>query len=95
MRMHIEMEDRIVNEIDQHAGAGRLVDGLDIVPLGAREGWRAGQWRKEHAARGVTLAQADCLIAAATVEAGARLATANPTDFPMTGLSVDHWPVGQ
>jgi len=45
-------------------------------------------------ARGVTLAQADCLIAAAAVGVGARLATGNRKDFPMPELSVEHWPVG-
>ncbi|MGH8897917.1 MAG: hypothetical protein ACRDZ4_13070 [Egibacteraceae bacterium] len=25
---------------------------------------------------------------------GARLATGNPADFPMTELQVEHWPVG-
>ena len=74
--------------------AAQLVQGLTILPLGAAEGWRAGEWRREHASRGITLSQADCLIAAAAVEASAVLATGNPKDFPMAGLSVDHWPVG-
>ncbi len=46
------------------------------------------------AAKGRTLSQADCLVAAAAVGVGARLATGNPQDFPMTELAVDHWPVG-
>jgi predicted nucleic acid-binding protein len=41
----------------------------------------------------VTLAQADCLIAAAAVSVGVPLATGNPEDFPMLALSVQHWPV--
>ncbi|MFN2467929.1 MAG: hypothetical protein ABR521_07365 [Gaiellaceae bacterium] len=40
------------------------------------------------------LTQADCLIAAAALSAGARLATGNPKDFPMQGLGIDHWPAG-
>lgn len=55
----------------------------------------AGVWRRDHAARGVTLAQADCLIAAPAVTALARLATGNPRDFPMAGVVVEHWPVGE
>lgn len=74
--------------------ADRLFAGLTIVPLLAAEGERAGTWRREHAARGVTLAQADCLVAAAAVAAGGRLATGNPKDFPMPDLAVEHWPVG-
>ena len=54
----------------------------------------AGRWRRSFAERGVTLAQADCLVAAAAVGVDARLATGNPRDFPMEELPVDHWPVG-
>lgn len=74
--------------------AGRLLAGLRIVALGREEGERAGAWRREFASRGITLAQADCLVAAAAVRAGAAVATGNPKDFPMPGLSVEHWPVG-
>jgi predicted nucleic acid-binding protein len=72
----------------------RLFNGLRIAALGRSEGERAGVWRRTFAARGVTLAQADCLIAAAAVAVGARLATGNPKDFPMPELEVEHWPVG-
>jgi predicted nucleic acid-binding protein len=72
----------------------RLLDALRIVPLGAREGEMAGSWRREFGARGITLSQADCLIAAAAASVGARLATGNPKDFPMPGLEVEHWPAG-
>jgi predicted nucleic acid-binding protein len=59
------------------------------------EAERAGHWRREFAARGVTLSQADCLIAASAVGVDARLITANPTAFPMGELMVEHWPVGE
>lgn len=68
--------------------------GLRVVPLGVHEGEMAGRWRREHAARGQTLHQADCLIAAAAVRMGAILATGNPSDFPMPEVTVEHWPVG-
>lgn len=74
--------------------AGALFGGLRIVPLGVAEGWQAGQWRRQFAARGRTLAQADCLVAAAALSLGGRLATGNPRDFPMRELVVEHWPVG-
>jgi predicted nucleic acid-binding protein len=73
--------------------ARRLFRGLRVVPLGEREGWQAGEWRRKHAALGRTLAQADCLVAAAALAAGGRLATGNPKDFPMRELAVEHWPV--
>jgi predicted nucleic acid-binding protein len=74
--------------------AGRLVDALPLAELGNAEAKRAGGWRRDYAAQGVTLSQADCLIAAAAVGVGARLATGNPRDFPMEELEVEHWPVG-
>ncbi len=79
---------------DEEATLRRLVTGLRLVPLGVEEGARAGTWRREFASRGVTLHQADCLIAAAAVTARAALATGNPNDFPMDELRVEHWPVG-
>jgi predicted nucleic acid-binding protein len=73
---------------------GRLLGALRIAPLGHDEGKRAGSWRARFAAEGTTLSQADCLIAAAALSVGARLATGNPRDFPMTELEVEHWRVG-
>jgi predicted nucleic acid-binding protein len=73
----------------------RFLEGLRLAPLGREEGVRAGHWRREHARKGVTLSQADCLIAATAVGIGARLATGNPKHFPMDGLDVEHWPVGE
>ena len=74
--------------------ARRLFLGLRIPPLGEREGWQAGEWRRGFAAEGRTLTQADCLVAAAAAAIGARLATGNPRDFPMEGLVVEDWPSG-
>jgi predicted nucleic acid-binding protein len=75
--------------------ATRLFDGLRIASIGRREGVRAGDWRRDHASAGMTLAQADCLIAAAAVTLGVPLATGNPKDFPMPELEVQHWLVGE
>ena len=74
--------------------ARRLFNGLRLAPLGVSEGRRAGTWRRSFASKGVTLHQADCLIAAAAAGVGAELATANVSDFPMTEIDVQHWPVG-
>jgi predicted nucleic acid-binding protein len=78
----------------EHDPARRLFSGLRTAPLGAEEGWQAGEWRARFATRGRTLAQADCLIAAAAHAIGARLATGNPKDFPMRELAVEGWPPG-
>ena len=45
--------------------------------------------------RGVTISQADALIAAAAHAIGGRLATGNPKHFPMPELTVEHWPAGE
>lgn len=74
--------------------ATRLFEGLLTADLGIGEGRLAGWWAQRYAARGRTLSQADLLIAAAAVGLGARLATANPKDFPMREVSVEHWPSG-
>jgi predicted nucleic acid-binding protein len=71
-----------------------LFDGLVVLRIGGPAGWQAGEWRRAFAARGVTLYQADCLVAAVAATHGATLVTGNPKDFPMDGLTVEHWPVG-
>lgn len=78
----------------EESAARRLFAGLRIVPLREAEGRRAGEWRRSFAALGTTLTQADCLVAAAALSIGGRLATGNPKDFPMEELAVEHWPVG-
>jgi predicted nucleic acid-binding protein len=71
-----------------------LLNGMVVAPLGRTEGERAGAWRRSFAARGITLSQADCLVAAAALSMDARIATGNPKDFPMPEIAVEHWPVG-
>jgi predicted nucleic acid-binding protein len=71
-----------------------LFDGLVVLKVGGRAGWQAGDWRRTFAARGITLYRADCLVAAVAAAHGATLVTGNPKDFPMEGVSVEHWPVG-
>lgn len=75
--------------------ARRLFRGLRLAPLGVAEGIRAAEWRREFARQGVTLHQADCLIASAAVGVNASLATANTADFPMEELTVEDWLAGQ
>lgn len=74
--------------------ARSLFGGLVVLRTGRRAGWQAGEWRREFAGRGITLYQADCLVAATAWTHGATLVTGNPKDFPMDGLTVEHWPVG-
>jgi predicted nucleic acid-binding protein len=72
-----------------------MFEGLIVLPLGVREGWQAGAWRRQFASEGVTLSQPDCLVAAAALTSGGRLVTGNPAHFPMSDVEVEHWPVGK
>lgn len=78
----------------ERAAVRQLLDGLLVVPLDRTAGERAGAWRRDYAQEGTTLSQADCLVAAAALAAGGRLATGNPRHFPMPELAVEHRPVG-
>jgi predicted nucleic acid-binding protein len=79
---------------EEEAVLMRFLGGLRLAPLGRAEGQLAGRWRRDHARKGITLSQADCLIAAAAVGVGAGLATGNPRHFPVPELDVEHWPAG-
>ncbi len=79
----------------EEAAVRDLFAGLVVLPITRDAAWRAGRWRREHAAGGVTLWQADCLIAAAAASHAAPLVTGNPKDFPMTEVEVVHWPAGE
>lgn len=74
--------------------AAQLFAGLVVLPIDAKAAWHAGDWRREFASRGVTLWQADCLIAAAAHVHSGALVTGNPKDFPMQEITIEHWPVG-
>lgn len=80
---------------DEMEAARKLFGGLVVLPVDLRAAWQAGIWRRTFAARGVTLYQSDCLVAATTMVHDGALATGNPKDFPMSELRVDHWPVGE
>jgi predicted nucleic acid-binding protein len=79
---------------NEKSRAAALLAACRVAPLGVVEGALAGHWRREFAARGITLGQGDCLIAAAALGMHATIATGNPKDFPMDGVTVEHWPVG-
>lgn len=85
--------EEIVRGLRRSEAARRLFSGLEVLDVDSGAAWQAGEWRREYAALGVTLWQADCLIAAVALEAGGLLATGNPKDFPM--VEVVHWPVGE
>lgn len=91
--INVEEIHRGIRE-QEGAAAELLFGGLHVLSIGRPEGELAGSWRRAFAARGTTLAQADCLIAAAAVTASVPLATANVKDFPMSEIDVQHWPVG-
>lgn len=68
--------------------ADALFTAVRILPVREPDARRAGQWRRDHASRGITLHQADCLIGAVTAGIGAR-PPANAKDFPMPEVTVE------
>ncbi len=78
----------------EQPAADALFTAVRVLPIREPDARRAGAWRREHAARGITLHQADCLIGAVTAGIGARLATGNTKHFPMPEVTVEEWPPG-
>jgi predicted nucleic acid-binding protein len=78
----------------EEEAATELFAGLEVLAVDTAAAWQAGDWRRGFSMRGVTLWQADCLIAATAMVNGATLVTGNPQDFPMPELEVVHWPIG-
>ena len=93
--INVEEVERGLHGEREAGAAARLFDGVMLVSLARDEGHEAGRWRRSFAAKGVTLSQADCLIAAAALKIGGRLATGNPAHFPMPEFHVSHWPAGE
>jgi predicted nucleic acid-binding protein len=93
--INVEEVARGLRSNEEGDAARSLFSGLRLAPLEEREGWRAGEWGRDYASRSQTLSQADCLVAAAALAVGGRLATGNPRDFPMAELAVEHWPAGE
>lgn len=92
----VNVEEVVRGLLPREVDAARdLLEGLVVIKLGREEGVQAGDWRRTFARQGRTLSQADCLVAAAAFTTSARLATGNPKDFPMSELSVEHWPVSE
>lgn len=91
--INVEEIVRGLREAEVNA-ARRLFRGLVILPIDEVVAWQAGFWRRLFTDQGVTLFQADCLIAAAVHRHRGVLCTGNPKDFPMSEVTVQHWPVG-
>ena len=76
----------------EEPGLERLIRFLLPLPITVDAGIQAAEWQAAYRVRGVTLQDADVLIAGVAVTTGARLATANIRDFPMPRLRLEHWP---
>jgi predicted nucleic acid-binding protein len=69
-----------------------LIVGLKVIPIGQSEAALSAHWRREFAAKGITIHLPDALIAAGAALQGIPLATSNVKDFPMSELLVEQWP---
>ena len=62
----VNVEETVRGLRPSEADAAQLLfDGLRMAPLGREQGALAGEWRRSFAQRGLSLSQADCLVAAA------------------------------
>lgn len=70
-----------------------LFNGLVVLPIDQSGAWQAGSWRREFSARGITLFQADCLIAASAHQHGPGCAPATRRTFlcPSCRSSTGQW----
>jgi predicted nucleic acid-binding protein len=69
-----------------------LLAALRVTKIGQGEAALSAHWRREFAAKGVTLDLPDAMIAAGAALQGLPLATGNVKDFPMPELRVEQWP---
>lgn len=69
-----------------------LLAALEVVSIGREEGELSARWRREFAAKGITLDMPDTMIAACAFLRSLPLATGNVKDFPMPELRVEQWP---
>ena len=67
----------------EHAAADAPFTAIRVLPVREPDARRAGQWRRDHASRGITLHQTDCLIGAVAAGAAPGRPPANAKGFPM------------
>ncbi|MGH3868892.1 MAG: hypothetical protein ACRDQ4_22785 [Pseudonocardiaceae bacterium] len=86
--------EEIIRELrpSEQPAADALFTAVRVLPIREPDARRAGAWRREHAARGITLHQTACLIGAVAAGIGAHLATGNTKHFPMPEVTVEEWP---
>jgi tRNA(fMet)-specific endonuclease VapC len=73
---------------NEEAPTSALLRSLKLLPLTFEDAELAGRLKHRHAAKGMTLSLADCLIAAVAIRNQVTLITDNIKDFPMKELSL-------
>ncbi len=94
----IELATSVVNVAEVYAGmrsgeearTEAFLFGIELIPVTASVGRRAGLLKAERARKGQTFSLADTLIASTALEYGMPLMTENRKDFVHPGLRL--WP---
>jgi len=76
----------------ERTGAEKLVDCLGYYDITRDIAKMAGNYRFEFARNGITLTVSDTLVAAAAINYGATLITANVKDYPMKEIELFQQP---
>lgn len=97
----IQLATSVVNVAEVYAGmrsgeearTEAFLFGLELIPVTASVGRRAGLLKAEKARKGQTFSLADTLIASTALEYDMPLMTENRKDFTHTGLRL--WPAAR
>jgi metal-responsive CopG/Arc/MetJ family transcriptional regulator len=89
MRLHITLDDELVDELDSRVGRRQRSAFIAATIRNALDDER--RWDDIEAGFG---ALAEREHEWDSIGVGARLATGNPKHFPMSELDVEQWPVG-
>jgi len=73
---------------NEAVATGEFLASLRYIPIEPEAARLAGELKREHARKGITLNLGDAIIAAAAIHNELTLLTDNIRDFPMKGLSV-------
>ena len=72
----------------EHADTFNLIDSLETISITGEVADMAGELIRSWRTRGITLSDADAIIAATALQHGLVLVTTNPKHFPMPELVI-------
>lgn len=79
---------------NEEAATLAFLESLEVIPPDREIAWKAGEWIREYARRGITLDFVDATIAATCFTRGLILASYNVRHYPMSEIVKAVPPVG-